>query len=189
MTLPAVGTQILASQINTELGRTSTAQIGIGSDAGARALAAAGAAGTQIGMSAGYGGKSSYNLTTPTPGATLTSEGNTNGGTFYAYVQPGVDGLMGSVFNTSGSNPAFGSSSGGSIASGKYFKYTGTASHTNMAADTWYPVGSGYYCGAKRTNANGTTTSNLSISFANDASGNGATTAGSWTFSVTIAPF
>lgn len=126
---------------------------------------------------------------TPTPGATIETEGNTNGGTFYAYITPGTDGYTGTVGNVYGPNLAFGSSTGAGVATGKYFKYTGSASYTNMTAGLWYPVGAGYYCGAKRTNSDGTTTNTLTISFANDAAGNGATTGASWIFKVVIAPF
>lgn len=127
MTLPASG-QISFSQVNTELGRSSTAQLSF-DDAALRALAGAGGSGTQISMSQLHG-KSSMSVSGVNDDRSYSSGGgggnaasfpsvNVSGGTApYTYSwsftnNPGGAGLSNSTSQTCTVGKTFTSNSSG----------------------------------------------------------------------------
>lgn len=127
-----------------------------------------------------------FNLTSPTPGlsyqqsaispssATITLKVGNDG-----YVQRnGVD------------TTAYGSPTGTNIAAGKYWKWTlssGTAPGGTAGglAGTWILCSDAKTLSLSQTGI-GTKTCTLSVQFANDSGGGGATTAGSWTLTADV---
>jgi hypothetical protein len=87
-----------------------------------------------------------------------------------------------------GTSTGFGSPTGGTNAAGKYWKWTqvsGSAPTSGtMTENTWTAVGSGII-NMLRTGT-GERSGVVAISFASDASGTGATTAGNWTLVATV---
>jgi len=119
-----------------------------------------------------------------TPTGTIEYEGVT-GGTAIATMQALITGLTAAHSGFMSGGGAYGTPTGGTNATGKYFKWTlssGTVNYTNMTAGVWYPVGVGYYVGNRRVSSQGVTVGYANISFANDSGGSGATTPALWTF-------
>lgn len=92
MTLPASGNSISLNQVNTELGRTATANINM-NDAAVRTLFGVGGSGTAISMSSGFG-KSNI---------TISLASVTSGEPFEAgALGPGEPSLVAMYFNSNG---------------------------------------------------------------------------------------
>jgi hypothetical protein len=113
-------------------------------------------------------------------------------------LSPKLNGQWGGIaLNESGSNTwtvtssYFGTPNTTNAASGIYWRWQRFASvpnYTNMLEATWYPVGNdSYYVGMTLTSDTPASASCIvSIQFAYDASGTGATTAGLWTLTATV---
>jgi hypothetical protein len=181
MTLQASG-QIDASDINVELGRSATATLGLGSDAGVRALAAVGSVGTQIRLGADFYSKSYLTLVNPTPSLTSTHDavGSANAG-----FTINTSGVLASL--ASGSGGGAGVSSG--TASSAYIYVTNTSGSTvtsgSDSLNTWLSLSSLRTFNFVRSGV-GVRTGTFAIYFAKDASGTGQTTPGTITCTATV---
>lgn len=173
MTLPASG-QIQFSQVNTELGRSSTTNGSLGESA-VRTLA--GVPSGQIAFS-NLHGKSNFSLLSTTPGGQYIREWEVPSGTAHSYISADADGWI----EWRGANDtAYGTATGTGIATGKYWRWvSGSPNYTTMTQNAWYAVGGGHYVGVLRS-TNGTTSTTVGIQFANDSGGSGQTGTGSWT--------
>lgn len=178
MALQASG-QIDFSDINVELGRSGTAALSLGTDAGARALAAVGTVGTAIRLGADFYSKASTSLLATTPGGYVTTTSNEPSDAV-AFVEPHIDGYLS---DSSFGSTAYMSATGTNYASGKYWKWNyvsgDTPSSPTQTEDTWTACGTGGVH-MRRLGTAGTRQGIVAIKFANDASGTGATTAGNW---------
>ena len=158
MTLPASGNSISLNQVNTELGRTATANINM-NDSAVRTLFGVGGSGTIISMSSGFG-KSAITISL----ASLSS--------VYGDAYPASTAYAELIFNSNGtvqqgtSNAGIGSNSSWAtptttgIGSSYWVRFTETASSgagqtvTGSARGVWHQISSTLYFGVSRT-ANG----------------------------------
>jgi hypothetical protein len=126
----------------------------------------------------------SYTLLNPTPGGFAEMEGVAPGSAL-AQLTTSVDGYFNA---TSWGTTTFGSTTGTGVASGKYWKWTYVSGSTptsgTMTENTWYAVGTGAI-NMFRSGFGGRS-GVVAVSMANDAAGNGATTAGNWSMSAIV---
>lgn len=175
MTLPVAYNTITMNNVNVELGYSGTRQTSL-NETNVRTLA--GVPSGQIAFS-NLHGKSWYTLYATTPGGWIEVEA-ISPSTAYAWVRAHPDGVL---RDQDSNYTQFGSLWATNIAASKYWRWnyvSGTSpTYTNMTGGSWYPVNDSYYVGHLR-GTNGATSGYITIQFANDSGGGGATTGGSW---------
>lgn len=178
MTLPVAYNSISMGQINTELQYSSTRQTSLDESA-VRTLA--GVPSGAISFNSLHG-KTYYTLYATTPGGFAEVEA-ISPSTAIAWIRAHPDGV---IRDQSNNYTQFGNLWATSIAASKYWRWNYVSgvspTYTNMTGGSWYPVNDSYYVGQSRS-TNGSNSGYVSIQFANDSGGGGATTGGSWSLS------
>lgn len=127
-----------------------------------------------------------FALTNPTPGGSGNST-QTDPGTALCTLTPTLAGNL--VPADSGATQAFGSPTGGTNASGKYWKWVYVSGDLPTAGtpaqNTWTAVDGSSQVRMSRSTT-GIRSGVVAISFADDSGGTGATTAGNWTLTAEV---